>query len=128
MINEAEYKLLPRELLTKMVELRLQEEDCNAGCIFDNLTSELWPDEKFAINFISDAIPRQNVQVLLFNFKKETAEFNDEQVDMEVCTNYRFANRHDSSLAQRRQAKKDEGNQQQKESGEGKTPRAKKEP
>lgn len=50
-----------REILVRMVKLRLEEEDCNAGAIFDNLTSELWTDEKFAIGFISDAIPQQNI-------------------------------------------------------------------
>jgi hypothetical protein len=54
-----------------MVALRVQEEDCNAGSIFDCLTSENWPDEKFAISFISDAIPTQHVQVVMFNFNKE---------------------------------------------------------
>lgn len=38
-----------------MIALRLQEEDCNAGAIFDNLTSENWVDEKFAISAISEA-------------------------------------------------------------------------
>jgi polyhydroxyalkanoate synthesis regulator phasin len=70
-INQAEYKILPKELLTRMVALRVQEEDCNAGSIFDCLTSENWPDEKFAISFISDAIPIQHIQVVMFNFNKE---------------------------------------------------------
>ena len=60
-INQAEYKILPKELLTRMVALRVQEEDCNAGSIFDCLTSENWPDEKFAISFICDAIPIQHI-------------------------------------------------------------------
>ena len=96
-INHAEYKLLPRELLIRMIQLRVQEEDCNAGVIFDNLTSENWSDEKFAITMISDAMPLQNVQVLMFNFKHEQVQDKDDQtIDLEVCTNYRYAQRHDS--------------------------------
>ncbi len=60
-INEEQFKLLPRELMVKLVRGRVQEEDCNAGAIFDNLTSEMWADEKFAVSFISEAIPRQNI-------------------------------------------------------------------
>jgi len=70
-INPTEYKLMSKEILLRMVKLRLEEEDCNAGAIFDNLTSDLWSDEKFAIGFISEAIPNQSIQVLIFNFNKE---------------------------------------------------------
>jgi hypothetical protein len=34
----------------------MQEEDCNAGIIFECLQSEYWPDEKYAISLISDAL------------------------------------------------------------------------
>jgi len=94
-----------------MIQLRVQEEDCNAGVIFDNLTSENWPDEKYAIQLISDSVPLQNVQVIMFNFKKEESTHGKEPVpvEMEVCTNYRYALRHDPAFAQKRaQIKKDE--------------------
>ena len=54
-IDPAEYKYLTKELLVTMVQKRLQEEDCNAGALFDCLTSESWPDEKFAIKVIWEA-------------------------------------------------------------------------
>lgn len=38
-----------------MVRIRLLEEDCNAGAIFDNLKCQYWPDEKFAIELICEA-------------------------------------------------------------------------
>lgn len=108
-INQAEYKLLPRELLIRMIQLRVQEEDCNAGVIFDNLTSENWTDEKFAISMISDAVPLQNVQVLMFNFKHEQVQDKDDQtIDLEVCTNYRFAQRHEAAFAAKRDQKRDD--------------------
>lgn len=44
-----------------MVELRVESEDCNAGAIFDSLSSEHWPDEKFAVRCISEALPSQNM-------------------------------------------------------------------
>lgn len=45
--NQAlEWKYLPKELLIKMVVERTSHEDCNAGVIFDNLTSPFWKDEK----------------------------------------------------------------------------------
>ena len=40
-----------------MLSKRLQEDDCNAGAIFDCLTSPHWPDEKFAIELICEAAP-----------------------------------------------------------------------
>ena len=48
-LDTKEYKYLPKELLQRMLAKRLQEDDCNAGAIFDNLTSQYWPDQKFAI-------------------------------------------------------------------------------
>jgi len=104
-IKREEYKYLPRELLVRMLSKRLEEEDCNAGAIFDNLTSEYWPGDKFGVELICDAAPRQNVQVVLFNFNKEgghqNAEDGEEGADeeeMEVCTNYRYARRHNPAF------------------------------
>lgn len=101
---------MSKDILCRMVKLRLQEDDCNAGAIFDNLTSELWPDEKFAISFISEAIPNQNIQVLLFNFKKEVHPVpgKEEGDELEVCTNYRYAMRHDPALAQKNTKKEED--------------------
>ncbi len=36
-INPNDYKYLSKEILEEMVHARVQEEDCNAGVIFDNL-------------------------------------------------------------------------------------------
>lgn len=101
---------MSRDILVRMVKLRLEEEDCNAGAIFDNLTSEIWPDEKFAISFISDAIPNQNIQLLVFNFNKEIISVpgRDEGVELDVCTNYRYAIRHNPAFGQKQKPKKEE--------------------
>ena len=118
---------MSRDILVRMVKLRLEEEDCNAGAIFDNLTSELWPDEKFAIGFISDAIPNQSIQVLIFNFNKEVFPVpgKDEGEEVEVCTNYRYAIRHDPALSGKARAQKKE----EEKTGTEATPRdAKKAP
>jgi hydrocephalus-inducing protein len=125
-INVAEYKLLPRELLVKMIQLRVQEEDCNAGVIFDCLTSENWTDENFAIGLISEAVPIQNVQLLMFNFKHEEFAWGDEETrEVEVCTNIRYAQRHDNKMRAKKQQKQEEI----KEATERNTPRpAKKAP
>lgn len=42
-----------------MLAKRLSEDDCNAGAIFDNLECQYWPDQKFAIELICDAVPEQ---------------------------------------------------------------------
>lgn len=94
-MNSAEFKYLPKEMLTRMLGKRMQDEDCNAGAIFDNLTSENWPDQKFAIELICETLPRQNVEVVLFKFNKEDIGKDGESQDAEVCTNYRFFKRHD---------------------------------
>jgi adenylate kinase family enzyme len=67
-VNEAEYKMLTTEILIKMLQARLSEEDCNAGVIFDNLQGDQWPDIKTALEFICDAIPEQNIQIMMFQF------------------------------------------------------------
>jgi len=51
-----------------MFKERLAQEDCNAGAIFDCLESEYWKDLKTAVELIAEAVPKQNLQVLLFNF------------------------------------------------------------
>ena len=87
-----------------MVAKRLSEEDCNAGAIFDNLECQYWKDQKDAIELICDAMPQQNVEVVLFNFNREQVQDPDmsarsaqtENDGMtEVCTNYRYSKRHD---------------------------------
>ena len=99
-----EYKYLPKELLQKMLAKRLSEDDCNAGAIFDSLESQYWPDQKFAIALICDSVPEQQVEVVLFNFNKENMTMDDSTDNAaaddtanltEVCTNYRYARRHD---------------------------------
>lgn len=54
-INEAEYGYLPKDLIKRMLNKRLEEEDCNAGAIYDCLTCEYWEDEKAAIEIICEA-------------------------------------------------------------------------
>ena len=90
-INQDEYGYISEDILCRMVRERMSQEDCNAGVIFDCLESEYWADAKFAIKLISDALPQQNLQVLLMKFQKDFAEGEEEGVD--VCTNYRFARR-----------------------------------
>ena len=111
-IKDEEYEYLPADLLKQMLTKRLEEEDCNAGVIYDNLESKYWASEKDAINLICEACPSQNVQMVLFHFQKERQgeeEVDQELMDttshatspkddalyMEVCTNYRYARRHD---------------------------------
>lgn len=106
-IVPATYKYLPRDLLLKMLRKRLCEEDCNAGVIFDNLTSENWPNEKFGIEIICDAVPTQNIQIVLFGFNKEAHVEEGVELDageqesadkFEVATNYRYARRHNKAF------------------------------
>jgi len=90
-----------------MLAKRLTEDDCNAGAIFDNLECQYWPDKKFAISLICDAVPEQQVEVVVFNFNKEKMSSEDNSADdaaaadldagnmTEVCTNYRYSRRHD---------------------------------
>jgi hydrocephalus-inducing protein len=105
-VEPKEYRYLPKDLLLRMLQKRLAEDDCNAGAIFDCLASEYWPDEKTAIELVCDAVPLQKVEVVLFNFNRESlqddaAPDGAEQEDAaggeqaEVCTNYRYARRHD---------------------------------
>lgn len=77
-----------------MIQERLKEEDCNAGAIFDCLDSIHWPNVKFVLESICDAVPMQNVQVLLFQLQKE--QIQDQE--FEVCTNYRYMRRKEEQM------------------------------
>lgn len=68
---EADYRYLEKGLLKRMLTKRLEEEDCNAGVIFDNLKSEFWKDEKECIELVCETCPAQNVQMVLFSFQTE---------------------------------------------------------
>lgn len=57
-----------------MIQSRTKEEDCNAGVVFDNLEAPHWPGLKFALDSICEALPTQNVQVLLFNINTPSKE------------------------------------------------------
>lgn len=108
-----------------MLAKRLSEDDCNAGAIFDNLESQYWPDQKFAIELICDTVPEQQVEVVLFTFNKEkmvaeqsadasAADVGDEANITEVCTNYRFARRNDPAhIPKDEDEKKDKRDQQE---------------
>jgi adenylate kinase family enzyme len=41
-VNPNDYKYLSKEIVIEMVQARVQEEDCNAGVIFDNLEAPQW--------------------------------------------------------------------------------------
>ena len=110
-----------------MLAKRLAEDDCNAGAIFDSLESQYWPDQKFAIELICDAVPEQQVEVVLFTFNKEkmsdesgAAEDAGAAADVdsanltEVCTNYRYARRNDPAhIPKDEEDKKDKRDQQE---------------
>jgi len=108
-LNPDDFKTLSEEILVRMLKERLSQEDCNAGAIFDCLDGEYWPDVKEpfpattstlgqkrlrgVLKLITDAVPRQNLQVLLLRFQKDLANAEDDGEPAEVCTNYRFARR-----------------------------------
>jgi hypothetical protein len=63
--------------------------------MFDNLTSENWPDDKTMISCIFEAVGRQNLQVVVFKHMKEKVDGYPEDQQYDVCINYRYAARHD---------------------------------
>lgn len=103
-----------------MLAKRLAEDDCNAGAIFDCLESQYWSDQKFAISLICDAVPEQQVEVVLFNFNTENMSNDDNAAEdasadvTEVCTNYRYSRRHDPAhIPKDEEEKKDKRDQQE---------------
>lgn len=70
-VNPDDYKYLTKELLTEMIAERVKEEDCNAGAIFDCLVSPQWPNLKFLLECICEAITTSNIQVVLFQINKD---------------------------------------------------------
>jgi len=100
-----------------MLNERLAQEDCNAGAIFDCLDSEYWPDAKFAIEMIAEAVPRQNLQILLLRFQRDVANAEEGEEPAEVCTNYRYARR---KAAAQKPGSREEKPQGETEPAEGK--------
>lgn len=77
------YKYLPKEMLIKLIIERTNDEDCNAGIIFDNLHSENWKDEKTIIDTICDALAQENVHLVTIGLSKD-------EDGLEYCENYRY--------------------------------------
>lgn len=77
-----------------MIKKRLDEEDCNAGAIFDNLVSEHFPENNKTVELICQASGVQNIQVTIFkpNMERPTSASENED-GIEVCTNYRYMSR-----------------------------------
>lgn len=93
-VEESDYKKLSFDLQSDIIRERLAQEDCNAGAIFDCIKSELFGDDKEVIERICEAVPTQNVQLLLLKFQKELeTEKDGEGEPLQVCTNYRMARR-----------------------------------
>lgn len=67
-VEESDYKKLSPEICRDIIRERLSLEDCNAGAIFDCIKSELFGDEKEVIERICEAVPSQNIQLLLLKF------------------------------------------------------------
>ena len=82
-VNPADYKFITKELLVELISERVKEEDCNAGAIFDCLESPSWPNLKFALEAICDAIPTSNIQVLLLQFYRDPNAVHEEHVPVE---------------------------------------------
>eukprot|EP01022_Parablepharisma_sp_SALTPOND_P020800 TRINITY_DN386_c0_g1_i3.p1 TRINITY_DN386_c0_g1~~TRINITY_DN386_c0_g1_i3.p1 ORF type:complete len:4093 (+),score=589.86 TRINITY_DN386_c0_g1_i3:873-13151(+) len=73
-VNEAEYKILPKELFVELIRNRISEEDCNAGTIFDSLESEHCRGIVDTVEAISDACGVQNIKVVMLEVPKEITE------------------------------------------------------
>jgi len=88
-LREEDFKFLNEDIVRKMLKERMAQEDCNAGVIFDQLECQYWPDLQFALKVIVEAVPKQNIQLLLLKFNKE----REAEEAIPVCTNYRLARR-----------------------------------
>lgn len=76
-----------------MIVKRIEEEDCNAGAIFDNLVSEHFPEEKATVEMVCEASGVQNIQVTIFKPNMEKMESGDDEKGIDICTNYRYMRR-----------------------------------
>ena len=69
--NEAPYHYLTEEILEEMLQQRLSHPDCNAGCIFDNLSSRHYPSELIGLKLILKVLRQNTIQVLLLSQEED---------------------------------------------------------
>lgn len=69
--NEAPYHYLTEEIMEELLQQRLSHPDCNAGCIFDNLSSRHYPSELIGLKLILKALRQNTVQVLLLSQEED---------------------------------------------------------
>jgi len=95
-------------MLQKMLKMRVSEEECNAGVIFESLNSENWADEKYAIELICDTLPTENIQLVMYKPQviKQVAKEGEDVDEMEVCTNFRYVRRTNPAYQQKKQEEK----------------------
>ena len=70
-LNEAPYHYLTEEILEEMLQQRLSHPDCNAGCIFDNLSSRHYPSELIGLKLILKVLRQNTIQVLLLSQEED---------------------------------------------------------
>jgi len=69
-INEADFKVLPKEMFIELLKNRLLDDDCNAGAIFNSLETEFCKGPIECLELISEACGVQNVRVIMLEVPK----------------------------------------------------------
>mmetsp|Transcript_39419 Transcript_39419/g.35154 ORF Transcript_39419/g.35154 Transcript_39419/m.35154 type:complete len:98 (+) Transcript_39419:341-634(+) len=65
---------MTEDIIVELLQERLQSPDCNAGVIFENMTSStLFNDEKIGIRAILRAVPDQHVQLINLHYPTDEA-------------------------------------------------------
>ena len=59
----------------EMIVERTNQENWNAGVIFDNLSSPYWKDDKIIVDAIWDALPEENIHFISVTLPKDKNEF-----------------------------------------------------
>lgn len=57
---------MPDDILRELIIARISHAECNAGCVFDTLTSPLYPTALHGLRLILSVLPTTRVQLLLF--------------------------------------------------------------
>jgi hypothetical protein len=65
--DERVYRYLPNDILKQAIQQRLEEPDCNAGVVFDDLVSEFNGDPAEFAKLLSNVIGIQNLYLILLD-------------------------------------------------------------
>jgi hypothetical protein len=69
--SENMYKNVSKEIFAELLTNRISQPDCNCGCVFDDLESEILDSPETVLEYLDDYFVKENLYLAYFDFPKD---------------------------------------------------------